>query len=105
MEVRFAWLEALIINMVTHVKSTASRPKKAKDKEDDQSYRLDAYQEFFFGTSFLGLVAPNEMMPHMSRDHESWPADDGNHVMVPNPSEMISTVATMTKASMWVPKP
>jgi hypothetical protein len=35
-------------------------------------------------------MAPNEMMPHMSKDHESWAIDDGNHVMVPNFNEMIS---------------
>jgi hypothetical protein len=40
----------------------------------------------------------------MSRDHESWAANDGNHVMVPNPSEMISTVALVIRASMRVPE-
>jgi hypothetical protein len=30
---------------------------------------------------------------------------DGNHVMVPNPNEMISTVAPIIKANMWVLKP
>ncbi len=60
----------------------------------------NADQEFFCGVSFLGSVAPNEMMSHMSRDHESWVADDGNHVMVPNPSEMICTIAPMIRANM-----
>ncbi len=45
------------------------------------------------------------MMPHMSKDRESRVANDENHVMVPNPSEMISIVAPMTRASAWVPKP
>ncbi len=53
----------------------------------------------------MGSMAPNETMPHMSRDHELWVTDDGNHVMVPNPSEMISTVALVTRASTRMPKP
>jgi hypothetical protein len=28
----------------------------------------------------------------MSKDHESWAIDDGNHVMVPNFNEMISII-------------
>jgi hypothetical protein len=32
------------------------------------------------------------MMQHMSIDHESWVADDGNHLMVLNPNEMITLV-------------
>jgi hypothetical protein len=87
------------------VKSTAFGPEKAKDKEDDQSYGLDADQRFFCGAGFLGSMAPNEMMPHMLRDHESWATDDGNHVMVPNLSEMISTVALVTITSTQMPKP
>jgi hypothetical protein len=57
-------------------------------------------QRFFCGASFLGLVAPNEMMPHMSRDHEPWATDDGNHVMVPNLIEMISIVALVIRVNM-----
>jgi hypothetical protein len=30
-------------------------------------------------------MARDETMPHMSKDHESWIVDDGNHVMVLNP--------------------
>jgi hypothetical protein len=41
----------------------------------------------------------NEMMPHMSIDHKSWVANDGNHVMVPNLSEMITP---MTRANAQV---
>jgi hypothetical protein len=41
----------------------------------------------------------------MSKDHESWAEDYGNHVMVLNPNEMISIVAPITKANMRVPKP
>jgi hypothetical protein len=86
------------------VKSIAFGLGKVKNREDDQSYRLDADQGFFCGVGFLGSMAPNEMMSHMSRDHESWAANDGNHVMVPNPSEMISTVALVIRASMRVPE-
>jgi hypothetical protein len=50
-------------------------------------------------------MAPNEMMLHMSRDHESWVATDANHVMVPNLSEMISIIAPMIRVSMRVPEP
>jgi hypothetical protein len=49
-------------------------------------------QGFFYGASFSRLVALNETMPHMSKDHESWVTNDGNHVMVPNPNKMISTL-------------
>jgi hypothetical protein len=91
--------------MAAQVKFIAYVPRKGKDKEYDQPYGLDANQGFFCGVGFLGLVAPNEMMPYMSRDHESWATDDGNHVMVPNPSEMISTTALVTKASTQVLKP
>ncbi len=74
------------------MKYTTSGPGKVKDREDDQSYGLDADQGFFCGTGFSRLMAPNEMMPHMSKDHESWAIDDGNHVMVPNFNEMISII-------------
>ncbi len=60
------------------MKSIASGLGKDKDRECDQSYRLNADQGFFCGVGFLGLVAPNETMPHMSKDHESWVASDGN---------------------------
>ncbi len=53
----------------------------------------------------MRIVALNEMMPHMSRDHDSWAVDDGNRVMVPNPSEMISTTALMTRVNTWVLEP
>jgi hypothetical protein len=35
----------------------------------------------------------------------SWATNDGNHVMVSNPNEMISTTALMIRISAWVPKP
>jgi hypothetical protein len=50
-------------------------------------------------------MALNVTMPHMSRDHESWVVDDGNHVMVPNPNEMISTNTLVIRVSAQVPKP
>jgi hypothetical protein len=34
----------------------------------------------------------------MSKDHDSWATNDGNHVMVPNFSEMISIVTLVTGA-------
>jgi len=45
------------------------------------------------------------MMPRMSKDHESWVANDGNHVTISNPNEMISTIAQMIRVSAWVPEP
>jgi hypothetical protein len=53
----------------------------------------------------LRLLALDETMPHMSKDHESWVIDDGNHVMVPNLNEMISIVAPMIRVSARVPEP
>jgi len=38
-------------------------------------------------------VTLDDNIPHMSEDHGLWASDDGNHVMVSNPSEMISTTA------------
>jgi len=102
MEARFAWLEPLITSMVAQMKSTTSRLGKAKDRENDQSYGLDADQGFFCGAGFSRSMAPNETMPHMSRDHESWVASDGNQVMVLNPSEMIFTIAPMMQKEQMV---
>jgi hypothetical protein len=48
-------------------------------------------QDFFCKAGFSRLVAPNEIMPHMSRNDESWATINGNHVLVRNPIEMIST--------------
>jgi hypothetical protein len=62
-------------------------------------------QGFFCGVGFLGLVAPNETMPYMSRNHESWAIEDGNHVMVPNPNEMISIIALVTRTNVRVLEP
>jgi hypothetical protein len=91
--------------MVAHMKSTASRPRKVKDWEDGQSYGLNVDLGFFCGVGFSRLVASNEMMPHMPKDHESWwVVDDGNHVMVPNLSEMISINALVTRVSAQVPE-
>jgi len=62
-------------------------------------------QGFFCGTGFSGSMAPYEMMPHMSRDHHSWVEVDGNHVIIPNLIEMISTTTPMIRASAHVPEP
>jgi hypothetical protein len=91
--------------MVAQLKFTTFEPRKAKNREDDQSYGSDADQRFFCGVGFSGSVAPIEMMPHMSRDHEPWATNDENHIMVPNPNEMISITAPVTGANTWVPKP
>jgi predicted component of type VI protein secretion system len=69
MEAKLAQLEALVISMVAQVKSIAFGPRKVKDREDDQSYGLNVNQRFFCGAGFLGLVAPNETMPHMLKNH------------------------------------
>ncbi len=50
-------------------------------------------------------MALDEVMLHMLKDHGSWVTNDGNHVMVSNLSEMISTTALMPKANAWVLKP
>jgi hypothetical protein len=84
--------------MATHVKSTTSKPRKAKDREDGQSYGSNAGQGFFCGASFSGSMAPDETKSHMSGDHESWVANDGNHVMVPN-------LAPMTRVNVHVLEP
>jgi hypothetical protein len=78
MEARFAWLEALVTSMAAHVKSITYGPGKAKDREDDQSDGSNADQGFFCGTSFSISMAPNEMMPHMLKNHESWATNNGN---------------------------
>jgi hypothetical protein len=45
-------------------------------------------------------VALKAMMSHMLRGHESWVVDFGNHIMVPNPSEMILIICTNDNAQM-----
>ncbi len=50
-------------------------------------------------------MALDENMPHMLEDHGLWATYDGNHVIVSNHSEMISTIPLMTRASGYVPKP
>jgi hypothetical protein len=49
--------------------------------------------DYFVELIFLRLVTLDDNIPHMSEDHGLWASDDGNHVMVSNPSEMISTTA------------
>jgi hypothetical protein len=48
-----------------YVKSTSSRPRKAKFQEDGQSYGSNVDLGFFYGTSFSESMAPNEMMETM----------------------------------------
>jgi hypothetical protein len=42
-------------------------------------------------------MALDEAMPHVKKYYESWVGDDGNHVMVPNLSEIISITTPMTR--------
>jgi len=83
--------------MVTHVKFIAFGPRNAKSQEDGQSYGSNVDLRFFCGANFSKSMAPNEMMRHMSRDHESWVTNDRNHVMVPNPNEMIFIATPVTR--------
>jgi hypothetical protein len=85
------------------VKFTTFGVGKARDWEDGQSYGSNVDQGFFCGVGFSISMAPSEMMPHMSRDHESWAIDDGNHVMVPNPNEMIFTTTPLTRTNARLP--
>ncbi len=105
MEVRFARLETLITSMATHVKFIRSGPRKANDRKDGQSYGSNVNLGFFCGVSLSQLVAPYETMLHISKDYESCVIDNGNHVMVPNRSEMISTSALVAKANGQVLEP
>jgi hypothetical protein len=50
-------------------------------------------------------MAPNETMPHMLKGRESWATNDGYHVMVLNPNEMISTIAPMIRVNAQLPEP
>jgi len=79
------------------VKSTTYGSRKAKDQKDGQSYGLDVGLGFFCGVDFLSLVALAETISHMSKDHESWVVDDGNHFMVPSFHEMISKTTSMIR--------
>ncbi len=81
------------------MKSTTYGSRKAKDREDGQSYGLDVSLRFFSEIDFQGLMALDEMISHMSKDRESWVVDDGNHFMVPSLSEMISTTTSMIRIS------
>ncbi len=44
-------------------------------------------------------------MPHMLKGRESWATNDGYHVMVLNPNEMISTIAPMIRVNAQLPEP
>ncbi len=62
-------------------------------------------QRFFCGIGFSISITPYQMMAYMSKDHVSWVTNDGNHVMVPNLIEMISTIAPMTRTNARVLEP
>jgi hypothetical protein len=91
--------------MVAHVKSNTFGLGKGKDQENGQSYVLDVNPRFIYKVNFSRLVAPNDVMPHMLRNHESCIIDNGNHVMVSNLNQMISTSIVVIEANAWVPKP
>ncbi len=86
------------------MKSTTYGSRKAKDREDGQSYGLDVGLGFFCGVDFFLLVALDEMISHVSKDHESWVIEDGNHFMVLSPSEMISTTTLVIRISARMPE-
>ncbi len=50
-------------------------------------------------------MALDNVMPHMLGDYGSWVANDGNNVVVSNPSEMIPIVAPMIKVNGHVLEP
>jgi hypothetical protein len=100
MEARFAQLKALVTSMAAQMKSIASRLGKVKYRKNGQSYGSNVDPRLFCGTNFLGLMALKAMMSHMLRGHESWVVDFGNHIMVPNPSEMILIICTNDNAQM-----
>jgi len=68
MEARFAQLETLITSMATQVKFTTYGLGKAKDWKNGSNVDL----KLFCGVGFLGLMAPNESMPRMLKDHGLW---------------------------------
>lgn len=48
-------------------------------------------------------MAPNEAIPHIYVSKTwSWVTNDGNHVVVSNPSEIISTIAPLIRANASV---
>jgi hypothetical protein len=59
------------------VKSTTYGSRKAKNWKNGQSYGSNVNPWFFYGAGFSRLVAPNDIMPRMSRNHESCIIDDG----------------------------
>jgi hypothetical protein len=93
--------------MVAHVKSNTSGFRESQDQENDKSYGLDVNPKFIYKVNFSRSMAPNDVMPHMLKNHESWVIDDANHVMVSNLIEMISTSTCIivTEANACVPKP
>jgi hypothetical protein len=46
-----------------------------------------------------------DTVPHLSKVHKSWVANDGKHVMVPNLNEVNSTTPLVTKANVRVLEP
>jgi hypothetical protein len=74
------------------VKFNTSRSGKAKDWEDGQSSGLNVGLGLFCVINFSRLMALDEAMSHMLRDHRSWAIDDLN--------KMISTTAPMIRISV-----
>jgi hypothetical protein len=91
--------------MVAHVKSNKFGLRKGKEQENGQSYGLDVNPRFIYKVNFSRSMAPNDVMPHMLKNHESRVIDDGKHVMVSNLNEMIASFTIVIEANAWVPKP
>jgi hypothetical protein len=45
-------------------------------------------------------VTPNEFMPNISRDHESWETYGGNHNGISNVVEMFLMIAKVTRMNI-----
>jgi hypothetical protein len=54
---------------------------------------------YFYATRFSNPLAPNEVMPNISKDHMSW-ATCKNQVRVPTPNEMFSTTTWVTRTNV-----
>jgi hypothetical protein len=50
-------------------------------------------------------VAPNEFMPNISRNHESWETYGGNHNGISNLVEMFLMIAKVTRMNIRMSKP
>jgi hypothetical protein len=66
----------LVMNTATYVKFDAFGLKNAKDQENTSFCNLDLDPIFFCGGRLSNLVAPNQIMSCVSKDH-----DNGNQIL------------------------